>query len=316
LTTVLLSVPNTNGLLNAADCIVPMTNSWTIALGYTRLEINALLAASTNLSAVQQLVAGTNVTLSPSNGLGHVTISATGGGGGGVSSFGASLTNSSIWGLTLRSLPQGYPNPSYRPLEIYATSGDDYEVSLYDTNLSRVFGLNPAGAVSAKNFYGGAGGLSNILASAITSAPWLIQRNLNVAYGCVPLTIPFGFGVPTYESIGVSGTQWNPVVALGDLLLNGHGTYLQVDDGAKNMTFGVDGSGLLFKVDTNGISGNGPGLKNLVVPVIGVAGLVTNNSLVWLSTNAAPSIALPNGSICTTTAGGFYVRSNNVWVPK
>lgn len=47
-----------------------------------------------------------------------------------------------------------------------------------------------------------------------------------------------------------------------------------------------------------------------------VGGLVTNNGLVWLSTNNVPNIALPNGSIATTTGGGFYVRTNDAWVIK
>jgi hypothetical protein len=47
-----------------------------------------------------------------------------------------------------------------------------------------------------------------------------------------------------------------------------------------------------------------------------VGGLVTNNGIVWLSTNNVPNIALPNGSIATTTNGAFYVRSNDVWVIK
>ena len=48
-------------------------------------------------------------------------------------------------------------------------------------------------------------------------------------------------------------------------------------------------------------------------------GVVTNNGLVWyaVKTNANPSaFAAPNGSICTTTNGQFYVRSNAVWILK
>ena len=47
-------------------------------------------------------------------------------------------------------------------------------------------------------------------------------------------------------------------------------------------------------------------------------GIVTNNGLVWVSTNLAtgiaPATAAPDGSILTSTSGAFYVRSNGVWV--
>jgi len=47
-------------------------------------------------------------------------------------------------------------------------------------------------------------------------------------------------------------------------------------------------------------------------------GIVTNGGLVWysLKTNATPAIAAPSGSICTTTNGQLYVRSNSVWLLK
>ena len=47
--------------------------------------------------------------------------------------------------------------------------------------------------------------------------------------------------------------------------------------------------------------------------------VITNNGLVWyaVKTNANPSaVSAPNGSICTITNGQFFIRSNNVWVPK
>lgn len=36
----------------------------------------------------------------------------------------------------------------------------------------------------------------------------------------------------------------------------------------------------------------------------------------WFVTNATPTFDAPNGSLCTTTQGRFYVRSNGVWVLK
>ena len=44
-------------------------------------------------------------------------------------------------------------------------------------------------------------------------------------------------------------------------------------------------------------------------------GMVTNNGLVWLSTQNTPTNDLPNGSIATTPAG-LFVRAGGAWVPK
>jgi len=44
-------------------------------------------------------------------------------------------------------------------------------------------------------------------------------------------------------------------------------------------------------------------------------GLVTNNGLVWFSTQGTPTLALPNGSIATTPLG-LFVRVGGLWVPK
>lgn len=43
-------------------------------------------------------------------------------------------------------------------------------------------------------------------------------------------------------------------------------------------------------------------------------GVITNSGTIWLSTNATPTSALPNGSIATVTDGRFFVRSNSAWV--
>jgi len=66
------------------------------------------------------------------------------------------------------------------------------------------------------------------------------------------------------------------------------------------------------------------GGQQLIAPLNNVAnigsaeGIVTNNGIVWISTNLAtgiaPSTPAPNGSILTATNGAFYVRSNGVWV--
>jgi len=68
-------------------------------------------------------------------------------------------------------------------------------------------------------------------------------------------------------------------------------------------------------LDTNDVL-----LKNSIVTnsLNSVSGVITNNGLVWyaLAADGAPTIAAPSGSLCTTTNGQLFVRSNNVWLLK
>ena len=56
----------------------------------------------------------------------------------------------------------------------------------------------------------------------------------------------------------------------------------------------------------------------LTAPSLTVSQAITNNGIVWLSlaTNNTPAVTAPAGSICTTTNGQFFVRSNSVWLLK
>ena len=74
----------------------------------------------------------------------------------------------------------------------------------------------------------------------------------------------------------------------------------------------------LYYVDQYGYPhGSGQYLTNLTTIGNG-RGVVTNKGMIWLATNTAtgvaPTAGLPNGSICTSTNGGFWVRTNGAWV--
>jgi len=58
--------------------------------------------------------------------------------------------------------------------------------------------------------------------------------------------------------------------------------------------------------------------RNAFVGSLTTTAPVTNNGIVWfaVATNAAPNFAAPSGSICTTTNGQMFVRSNSVWILK
>jgi hypothetical protein len=101
----------------------------------------------------------------------------------------------------------------------------------------------------------------------------------------------------------------NPGGAITDdgSFLNAQFTALQ-QTGSQNLTNWSN-------LDTNNVL-----LKNSIVTnsINSVSGVVTNNGLVWyaLATNGTPAIAAPWGSLCTTTNGQLFVRSNNVWLLK
>lgn len=94
-------------------------------------------------------------------------------------------------------------------------------------------------------------------------------------------------------------------------LNNGAGNiFMRWMDGNFYMTNGITGAS--SKIDTNGNFSTSGTISGTFT------GAITNNGIVWFSlkTNGIPNITAPSGSICTTTNGQFFVRSNTVWVLK
>jgi len=116
----------------------------------TNININNNLGATAGASGVSQIVAGTNVTISPAGGTGVVTINSTGGGSGGVS-----LTAQNDWTKTQRLV--GLQQPvSGSGLELaFDTSGTptSYVIS-YNRTANTPLGLNLI--ASSYNFSSGA----------------------------------------------------------------------------------------------------------------------------------------------------------------
>ena len=72
---------------------------------------------------------------------------------------------------------------------------------------------------------------------------------------------------------------------------------------------------------TNQVNSLGTNFSSTSLRSIGIASqsVITNGGVVWYfyQTNANPSfLTAPNGSICTTTNGQMFVRSNSAWVGK
>ncbi len=121
----------------------------------------------------------------------------------------------------------------------------------------------------------------------------------------------FMFGAQVYaprwlgDGTGLTGVAplYNPQFT-GDVSITGGGLY--------GGSWEIDGAGV----------GTFPSLlcsQITATTLTTQSGILTNGGLVWyaVNTNANPSAVLaPNGSICTTTNGQFYVRSNAAWVLK
>ncbi len=94
----------------------------------------------------------------------------------------------------------------------------------------------------------------------------------------------------------------------------------QIFESDSSQTVGGWNNSSLYVALNHYFCGNGTLLSNLfnLGNPIGIGSVVTNNGLVWFSTNLAantsPNVPAPNGSILTATNGAFYVRSNNAWV--
>ena len=154
------------------------------------------------------------------------------------------------------------------------------------------------------------------------------------------------YGASSYTDLTVTnfviGTNWNASLATN---LNASELRSGTVPGARLGTLGaVAGPMVTTNSGNAAISYNGNALTNLALANIVNAGsgvltalgvnvgsagafvlaggaggnLITNgaiagNQTVWLSTNGTPTLALPNGSIATTTNGQLYIRTNGAW---
>lgn len=116
----------------------------------TNININNNLGATAGASGVSQIVAGTNVTISPAGGTGVVTINSTGGGSGGVS-----LTAQNDWTKTQRLVGLQQPvSGSGLELAFDTSGGPTSYINSFNRTTNTPLGLNLIAA--AYNFASGA----------------------------------------------------------------------------------------------------------------------------------------------------------------
>jgi hypothetical protein len=92
--------------------------------------------------------------------------------------------------------------------------------------------------------------------------------------------------------------------------------YFNYNNGTGGVKFGNGASAIVGSIDSSGNFTN----KGYILTGSAIScNVVTNNGLIWYAyaTNATPTFLTgPNGSICTTTNGQLFVRSNATWVLK
>lgn len=157
------------------------------------------------------------------------------------------------------------------------------------------------GAVNLANSGSGAAGQVNIANSddsAGTGGTVNIARSVYGTAGTVNLATT---AAGTAGTVNVAGSTYSTAGTV-NLAAGGHDGYHSPGNGGT----------------VNLATCNGGTVGNVNTGNLNVTGIFTNNGLVWISlkTNGAPVIAAPSGSICTTTNGQFFVRSNTVWLLK
>ena len=189
------------------------------------------LSATGGVSGVTQIVAGANVSISPSSGTGVVTINAIAGGGGvssvGITSSDMTVTNSPITSsgninLSLNTVPVvkgGTGLTSFAQGEILFGNAGGTLSKLSPGTAGQVLTTNGAGANPTWVTPGG-GGYVLPTASATTLGGVKVGSNLNIdANGVLSVA-----GVGTVTSVGITSTDLtvsnSPVTSSGNITVN------------------------------------------------------------------------------------------------
>jgi hypothetical protein len=172
-----------------------------------------------------------------------------------------------------------------------------------DINVSGIIDMNGAGA--GKYFYLASSGNIRIHNNfSYNVGSWDANNfvlNPPSASGSINLSYANGTGGVIFGN-GSSG-------AAGSISSSGNFTNAGSIDSAKGITAWGN------VTNKGGYYGSGPIITSSPIS----CNVVTNNGMIWYSyaTNANPSFLTgPSGSICTTTNGQLFVRSNTVWLLK
>jgi hypothetical protein len=305
--------------------IAGVPGSWRISVSDTNVTLNAALIGNLTTYTfnaappfVQQLLAGPNITLSPTNGKGVVTVSSSGGGGGSAtnayqSQAGNSLitlaTNTGTFVYTFSGVAQTNAN-----MQLWG--------ALSPTTYSNNFGLGSAAFVSTNQF--DPAGAARI---ATNGYPWgTLYDATGAARGA---TNGYPWSV-LYDSIGSATAATNgwPWGALYDLAGAAHGAtngypWSALYDAAGSATAATNGYpwGTLYdaagaaQAATNGIS-----LASGLAAFRGTNSFARTNPATALSLglvkvdNSTITVA-SDGTISATTGGGGSVTSVGLSMP-
>lgn len=227
----------------------------------TNTNINNNLGATSGASGVSQIVAGTNVTISPAGGTGVVTINSTGGGSGGVS-----LTNQNDWTKTQRLV--GLQQPvSGSGLELaFDTSGTptSYVIS-YNRTANTPLGLN------------------------------LIAGSYNFASGAS--TYSTAMTISTAQIVDFVNSPTAPTAAVGNSSTKLATTaFVQANNGVSSA---VAGTGISVSAATGAVTFANTGVTSIIagtnVTISGSTGAVTINATGGGGSGTVTSVATGTG---------------------
>jgi len=319
------SLFNDEGSGNARLALLSSDGTYISTVNYltSSLALTASSAVSSSYASnggVTQIIAGTNITLSPTNGLGAVTINSTGGGSGAGANVTASFTNQSTWTFTHALANRGVV------VQTFDTSWNQtipQSITLTDDNTATItFPLSQSGYAIAS-----LGGVVSTAATAsyvlnAVSASYAATASLAPNYVLTSVTSSMSVATASYvnnlnQNVSISGvtslgngTFTKAGSATGDILLDNNSTDTPgvLMYYANNSNYGIDSwngsfdvlSGQLVRI-TNKLNETGGAVKMAVDTSGNVVftGFVKANA--WRAGQVINDIALSNTEVTIST---------------
>jgi hypothetical protein len=291
----------------------------------TTVRIPASLIAGSGIAGVSQIVAGTNVTISPTSGVGVVTINATGGGGGGgvtQITAGPNIAVSPSGGtgnvtvgfdgiLPVASGGTGTSTPALVAGTNVTITGD-WPNQTINASGGGGGGGTPGGPTGSIQFNGGGGTFTGNSANSLytpaggapTGGVKLGNSAIIPTNAITPSLDIFGYYGLTSTALNVQG--YNNSTSLPDVIFSNPLSFVDrqsftmlIEGGNSNYSISATSESLtpMFQIATSTGGVPAPALS-----------IFSNNGAIRVG-NATGTYALPSGSVNAT---GFYVNGNPI----
>jgi len=201
---------------------------------------------------------------------------------------------------------------NYTNTAISPVSGVASNVTLLGiTTATNIVSVNIYGTNSITSY-----GTLNASSTLNASTDINVAGNINMNGGSGTLLLGNTGAIKIYNNSTYSVASWGSSNLLFNPPSSFGGIFFNFSNGTNGVRFGNGASGIVGLIDSSGNFTN----KGYILTGSAIScNVVTNNGLIWYAyaTNATPTFLTgPNGSICTTTNGQLFVRSNATWVLK